>query len=320
VARALLSLGDMLFQRLSGCALSLLLMAAGCGDDAAADDDGDDAAPGDPDAAGDGPDAGDDEPDGGGGDPAFRTDFVGQILLLELGDFDTGSVFAFVNDGPELMPVELVDTAGDCSFYRRTMAVKCDAPCDGICPEADECLPYPQSVSAGTIEVTGLAQELAFQRMEGYYLPVPDVTGDLFEAGAEITATAAGDAVQAFSVAATGVAPLEADRVTLELEDDVDEIVTWTAAASGRIQLALRTGWHGAPYETQLLCETDDDGSLTIPGELITQMPPFGGVGLFPHPSTLSRFSRGVAETSVGPVELFATSQLYIDFTHNYDE
>jgi hypothetical protein len=88
------------------------------------------------------------------------------------------------------------------------------------------------------------------------------------------------------------------------------------ATGAPRIQLALRVGWHGAPYEMMLLCESPDDGELTIPRQLIAQLPAFGGVGLFPWPSSMTRFTRGVASTAAGPVELFVGSQANVSWSH----
>jgi hypothetical protein len=163
------------------------------------------------------------------------------------------------------------------------------------------------------ITIAGLREALSFVPDTYWYNaePLPS-TADLFDTGAEITASAPGDVSNGFELTATGVAPLEAAfPVTLEIQDGVDEEITWTAADSGRIQLALLVGWHGAPYEAMLLCETGDDGSLTIPGSLITQFPRASSA-MEQHFSWLVRFDRNVTQTSAGPVELFVGSMVII--------
>ena len=161
--------------------------------------------------------------------------------------------------------------------------------------------------------MSGLKEALAFQPGDYWYTPDPYPVGEhLFDSGDEINATAPGDVSEPFSLTASGVAPLVATfPTTLVIEDGVDMEITWTPANDGRIQLALLVGWHGAPFEAMLLCETEDDGSLIIPGGLITQFPQASSM-MEQHSSRLVRFDRGVVQSSAGPLELFVGSQVTI--------
>jgi hypothetical protein len=246
--------------------------------------------------------------------PDLETTRIGTIRLIEGGGF--GSVFASIRDKPDRPAPSRIAGDGDCAVYGRPSPPLCDPPCEnGVCIGDDECEPYPAFTSAGDIAVTGLVEPLTFTVDNFGYSPEPFPDGDLFTAGAEITATAPGAAAPGFTLNAEGVADLEADfPVTIELEDGVDEPIAWTAddgAATTRIALGLQVGWHGAPYEGLLLCDTDDDGDLVIPGALITALPRASS-GLEQHSSYLVRYTRDVVELPAGPIDLLVGSQVTI--------
>jgi hypothetical protein len=253
------------------------------------------------------------------GPNAFRVDRTGEVMLIET---DSGaSVFAAFHDGPELPTPGLTASAGDCAVYTRPSPSLCDPAClGGVCVAPDTCAPFPAAVSAGAVELSGLVAPITLTPGEFGYVPDPPPGNDLFADGASITVAAAGggaDGEPAFNAELTGVAPLSAPFQNLTLVDDEDAEVTWTAGAGGpaRIALELVVGWHGAAYEAMLRCETDDDGALTIPGELVTALPRSSS-GLEQHPSVLTRFTRAVVDGAHGPIELTAASLRTIYFSH----
>lgn len=255
-----------------------------------------------------------------GAEHGFLPDAVG-IVNLVMSDFagpDVGC-FAVLRDGPPLPGLERVAEEGECVIWRRVAPGFCENPCAEFCTPEGSCVPYPANQSAGTIEVSGLRGPLAFEPTASGYRTVTTIEGDLFDPDATIVADAAGGEVPGFSLSTTGVQPFEDEIELIALEDDVDAVVTWNAASSGRIQLALRLGWHGAPFTDMLLCETDDTGSLVIPGALISRFPYFEG-GLFQVPSSIGRFRRDVVTTPDGEVELFVGSMRYIGFVHAFPE
>ena len=73
----------------------------------------------------------------------------------------------------------------------------------------------------------------------------------------------------------------------------------------------FEVGWHGAAYEALMLCEALDDGSFTIPGDLITELPRAAN-GMEQHSSCLARVTREEADTDAGPIELVVSSQVRI--------
>jgi len=267
----------------------------------------------------------DDSPGPRAGDnAAYPANARGRIALLEipLRGAQMPSVSAFLFDGPESPPEEPVAQAGACAFYEHALG-PCDESCDGDCGGASPgiCLPYPTYASAGDISVTGLEEDLELQFVEpGFYVPETQPMGDLFQPGASIRVTAPGGDFPAFEMEARGVADLDDDFPTMVLDDDRDHVVTWRAGgdeATG-FRLVLRTGWHGGPYEMMLLCEAPDEGQLEIPRELIRMLPRFGlDATLAPHPSEAARFTRRVAETELGTVELLVAHTVRIDWQHD---
>jgi hypothetical protein len=230
----------------------------------------------------------------------------------------TQNLHARLGDAPAVPTASLLASSGECEIWVHPLPAFCDPPCNlGACVGEDECQLFPELVSAGDVTLTGLLEPLTFGSGEFGYAPDVFFEGeDLFADGAAITASAPGGDVPGFTLEATGVPSLVADLDLesggiLTIEDGVDEVIRWTAEGSGRVQLALVTGHHGSSYESLLVCESEDDGELIVPGDLI---------GLFPrqvsdlesHTSWLARYSRDVVDTDDGPIELFVSSTVII--------
>lgn len=260
--------------------------------------------------------SGGDGPDGGpildAGPDDFHVERAGYVNLIEGGAFL--SVYALIQDGGELPLPMAIAQRGDCTVFRRARPALCDPPCDGVCTATDVCTPYRDNVDVGTITVGGLTTPLRFELGEFGYEPMPFPPAELFATGATITVEAPGAAIPGFAVTLTGVAPLEGATTTLTLTDGRDAEVTWTAAGSGRVELALVVGWHGAPYEAMLRCETADDGALTIPGALVTALPRAAS-SLESHPSTITRFTRASVLAPAGPIEIVVGNQQFVNFS-----
>ena len=247
------------------------------------------------------------------GGPEPHLDRAGVVNLIEGGGFL--GVFAAVQDGPERPVPALVTRAGDCAVYQRPAPALCEPACDGVCEAPGVCVPWPRAVDVGPITVLGLRQPLRFVAGDFGYEPTPAPGEDLFDAGAAITVRAPGGDVDGFAVELTGVAPLAGAPQSLALVDGRDAEVTWTAADDGTIALALLVGWHGAPWEAMLLCETADDGALTIPGAVIAALPRATS-GLESHVSTLTRQVRASVLAPAGAIELVVGSQRALAFSH----
>jgi hypothetical protein len=260
--------------------------------------------------------------DAGAGEGEYRPDRKGIVSITEAA-FAGPSVglFATLRDGAEPLALELVARDRDCAVYHRPEAGFCDPLCEAgsYCNASDQCVANPMQTSAGTIAVAGLIAPLSFVPGEVGYSVDSDLSDsdDYFTPGAAITASAPGDEVGAFSVAVAGVAPLVTSTTLVSLYDGSDAVVTWEGEDDGRVQLALRLGWHGGPTMELLLCETDDDGELTIPAALIAEFPYFEG-GLFQVPSSLGRFARALVPGA--DIEFFVGSMAYVGVAHYYPD
>jgi hypothetical protein len=250
---------------------------------------------------------------------AYVANRAGTLLLTEgMGGFINFGAFFY--DRTELPLATRVASEGDCEVWTHpTPPAQCTPPCvNSFCLADDHCEPFPNPVDHGEIVIAGLDEPLRFTPFgSGYVSDPPSPPEQLFSDGAAITASAAGADGPGFTLEVTGVADLEADLdledgFRLTIEDGVDEVIGWTAADSGRIQLALLVGHHGSPFEALLVCETEDDGELVVPGRLITEFPHAQPTGLEQHSSWLARFSRDVLETDAGPIELFLSHRVMI--------
>ena len=272
-------------------------------------------------------------PDDGGGQPAEPDPvwgYAGTVHLMQYMSYGNGAV-------PQSSAIEIVlqsapggrnhvleAESGGCRFYRAVALPACDPPCaddfSEYCSIDAACVPYPQRVSAGTFTVSGVAggpYTLPVGDQDWYAMPETPPT--LFQAGAELTVSATGADVPAFTTHVTGVAALQTPiDGMLTLVDGAPQVVTWTPAANdATVELVLQIGWHGAPQQAIVWCTAADaDGQLTIPQAMVEAFPAFGGMGLFQHPSYLRRVSRAVVDGPGGPIEVLAASQVAFGVVH----
>jgi hypothetical protein len=205
---------------------------------------------------------------------------------------------------------------------------QCDEWCDGVCVGLNQCQPWPAYVSAGTLTITGLWQTLTLQ-------PDPDFHGygystqpplDMFVAGAEITASAAGATMPAFSVTAHGVEPLESPLAegAITLEPGKDHTIRWTAGGGdARVKITINADnqGHGQPYKAIIECDVPDaGGQVTIPKAMVDAFPETHAwsacAGSDCPPSRIVRYTRGVALVPDGHVELIVGSEITFGVEH----
>ncbi|MEZ4361817.1 MAG: hypothetical protein R3B48_16630 [Kofleriaceae bacterium] len=264
-------------RRLTPCALWIATL--GCGDDLAPT----------PDAA-----AGAEDPQG------YQPARVGLIHLL---GGPGGSVEARLFDQPDPLAPVLRGEHGACKLYQRPSEAVCTL-CTGVCVEPERCVAAPAPQSAGTITVSGLRQSLEFRPRDfGYETAAPSGGDDLFDVGARIRVSASGDAVAPFSVALSGVPPLQPGAPRVVLERERDTRVTWTAAGVGRVALVIVNRAPGsAEFSSMLLCETEDYGTLTIGRALAVRLPEPRAEE--EQVATIARVRRAVVALGSGPLEV----------------
>lgn len=267
-----------------------LIVATGCG----SDDDGGGATDG---ATDDGTDDGGGGEDGGGDDggaPIECEPAPGEVPASGVvriggsaGTWSSGpGIDAVVSTGIDwqffaLAPQRQTETAsaGDCVLYEWEPSL-CEPACEaGLCHEG-ECTAFPEMVSAGTLTVgVGSERHEIEAQPLTFYGPAyrAQLDGEP-EAGAAISVCASGGQAGGFSAELRAVEPLTGalpDDEVLELVDGSDLEVTWDGSSDARVRLTLAADnqAHGLPWRAVLVCDTADDGALTVPQELIESFP-----------------------------------------------
>ncbi|HEU5057484.1 MAG TPA: hypothetical protein VFU21_13200 [Kofleriaceae bacterium] len=293
-------------------ALAILFsLAAACGGD-------DDGGGGDRDG---GSADGSPEVDGGGGGGDGPRDRVeGHIAVYEAvfgdGGYESSYVEASILD-PRPRYARLEMEADGCRMWSYQPG-ECGV-CQGLCDAEGECVPYPTPLSAGVLTVSGVqGGDLTIEPSEyGYFLETAP-PADLFTPDADIALDAAGGPdVDAFELAAGGVDPVAieledgggGETDTLRLEDGGDLTVSWEPARPGtrvRLEINSDNAGHGLPVDSMIECESDDDGSLTVPRAMVEAFPekPYQNIcaGTDCPPSSLTRYRWD--RTAVGDLEV----------------
>jgi hypothetical protein len=180
-----------------------------------------------------------------------------------------------------LSVLEQVGAEGDCILLRRNNPF-CDPLCmpGETCDFDGMCIPYPANHDVGVVAVSGLVQPVSVEPVPPTYSYFDtSLMHPPFEPGALVELTAEGGDYEAFVLHGYGVAMVEPTLDTVSLSTGRDVTVEWTATGSeATLRLMLNVDQHGLT-PVQLICESDDTGSLVISSELMTQFLAFGVSG-----------------------------------------
>ncbi len=174
---------------------------------------------------------------------------------------------------------EILADYGDCLLIDTLPAHTCEPACtsEQFCA-AEGCVDWPELVTAGAIEVTGLTEDLLFVPTDlGWYTLDGELPDDLHEPGATVTMEAEGGEVPAFE--ASAVAPADLGP-TLDcdspLEAGQDFVISWTPTpGSFRVRLEVIAVYH-AGNGPMLLCDVDDAaGTLVVPTDVVDVWLPY---------------------------------------------
>lgn len=250
---------------------------------------------------------------------------VSPTLDLEIGpsfNSDENDIKGEALEGAWPTVHELYLEEGRCRYLKMVQGF-CDPPCeyDDYCNAQGECEEYPATISAGTLTIHGLGDEIILEGeswspglyykadLEGY----PD---PLFQSGTLVTATFSGDLFPGVELNAEGVAPFSpvmGDPVHTVVGEDL--VFSWDSPDPGAcIELRMHGmgKFDGAPLEDMIWCVAPDTGSLTIPADLLTGF--LLGAELscgkweWCPASEISRYSRQTVETTAGPARLTVRS------------
>jgi hypothetical protein len=263
-------------------------------------------------------------PDGGSGDlgatalsgykPCSAATKVGGFTIT-LAEAFTG-VNGQVLDGvvPQNVPQE-AQTSGSCRLLSPP-TLSCSPPCSPgqTCGASGSCITYPQSLSIGTVTVSGLKAQLSMTPQYGNnYTNPSSLPHPGFSEGADIRLAASGGDTAAFSLGGQGIAQLvsPAKKVTVQSGKSVD--LTWTAPSTqglARVHIELNINNHGTT-SGWIECEAEDTGSFSIPAVLVTALT---GMGLSGGPTiVLTRRTADSTPISAGCVQLAVASELALE-------
>jgi hypothetical protein len=218
------------------------------------------------------------------------------------------AIFGKVYSGP--YPTDIIETVigsdDNCKVYKYSLQACYDPTCPGeqTCVAENVCETKPVPVSVGDVSVAGIGDtslKLAATNLNYQYpldLPYPGVTE-----GEPVTLTGTGDAFPAFTVSATGVAPIATSESSYLITSGEPLTVTWTPGADPgtEVTATLNVSKHGgsAGY---VLCKTTDSGTLTIAADVVKALVELG-VGGFPE-LLLKRSTHGESTVGDGKIGL----------------
>jgi hypothetical protein len=261
--------------------------------------------------AGDGPDATAGDPDPDFDDTAAWIEVAQQTFA---GGGSTYISASLVLEDP-IWPYDVEAPVGACRFsLRREMT--CGFDCDGVCV-GDECEPLPVPASAGdlTLSAGGVTRTVPFGDA-GYSHYEPNVT---FLPGADLTVSAPGDVVAAFSLATEiprSFALSNPDELRLRVGTPL--VLRWEPDDPGsRVRLVLGADLGHARYRSALIeCDVpDEDGRIEVPQELSDRLadPALWSCGDC-FSQSMRRYRRARGQAGDLPLTLWATqsTSLYL--------
>lgn len=194
-------------------------------------------------------------------------------------------------DGPVIEDVKYIETmsSGQSKLFKRYVPF-CENCPDGFkCFADDSCLADPNKYSVGNVTLSGMKSEgvaMDFVSVPGdvrfdYQLVSPYPDYPPASEGDMITLSAAGKgSVKPFTIKVPCIAPLEVSNEEVVL-DGKDITLKWeppTVAGISTMSIRLNLSYHGGK-NGEIICETEDDGSVTIPGDMIEKLKSYGIAG-----------------------------------------
>lgn len=257
---------------------------------------------------------------GGPGPTPSTTAATGTFTISVVPPSDLGAghtvLAGRVYDGalPETTQWTQLSALGGCKLLKPKVPF-CSASCGADACVADgTCQRYPTARSVGGLTISGLGSSAfdvapisaAYSLPGTVSLPYPP-----FAEGAAVTLAAAGDHLPAFTLASRGIAPLALSagsyaivKTSAAAATYEPLVIGWTAAAQpslATVHVTVDVSHHGG-IKGKVVCEAEDVGSLTIPGDLVTRLV---GLGVAAYPKVeATRRATGSAAVGGGTVTL----------------
>lgn len=231
-------------------------------------------------------------------------DRVGRFTFEAQSDF--GVVQGSVSSGvvPSAVPDVVVDS-GDCRLNkRRTLTCLPACVAGETCGEGGECIPFPEPVGVGRVDVTGLTKSTSMAGQAPSFLYfAPGADNPPYVPLSEITLSASGGATPPFHLFGVGSEPLTASP-TWVLQENEDFEITWPASDAGAgttVFVEVTVDQHGAS-PLSLSCEFADTGNAVVPASMIDQLLT-AGISGFPN-GRITRRTVDHVDVNLGCIEL----------------
>jgi hypothetical protein len=284
---------------------------AACSSDSGSEPSGD----GDGDLVGDGDGDGDGDAGVPSGVACDRSERIGSFNLALANSYTTfrGAIASGVS--PTGVP-EVLGSEGSCELLGAPNLF-CATPCASgtVCAGENQCVPEALKVSAGVVTISGLSATIS-EQPNGITLDYNRTLNDpypAFDVGAVITLTAAGDEAEAFTLSGEGVGLLTSVDDIVDVVPGMPLVLNWETSGSSThsmLDISLSVNAHGGTA-AWIQCKAPDNGSFTIPADLLQALVDLGLSG-FPR-VTLTRRTIDSTSISTGCVDFAVASSVMLD-------
>jgi hypothetical protein len=216
---------------------------------------------------------------------------------------------------PVSTPQELLAT-GPCTLRAR-VPLLCTSPCASgqICGLGGLCVDSPGSLGVGTVTLSGLLEAVELEPTEGtgYYLS-SSLPHPPFEVGAALRLDAEGAGDGELILYGIGVDKLETSQSECSLVAGEPLSVTWTPGAVPEAEIEVLLSIDQDNSEAlEIVCTSEDTGSLEIAGDLIegllaSEISGFPAVTITRRTLDSDVLDRGCVELRVSSSALIAVS------------
>jgi hypothetical protein len=194
-------------------------------------------------------------------------------------------------DGP--IPVigwDTIMTIGECSLLKPINPFCEDCGSGYVCVNDSDCQAEPESITAGTVTITGLTNKggndtSTLNPLNGFYFAsgnnVP--TYPPSEGGTMILTASGNDSIKGFTLSAKTISLIETSSDSIEMNPGEPVRLNWKAASNqndSKIMVVIDVSYHGGS-KGRIQCICLDDGELEIPAVLLDSLKTFGISG---HP------------------------------------
>jgi hypothetical protein len=199
---------------------------------------------------------------------------------------------------------------GPCKLSRQPNPI-CNPLCMSgtSCNTDSQCIPSPTDQNVGTVSVTGLVKEVNLKFGAYFDTTLP---GLVAEPGAPVQLTATGNELSGFTLSGKGVTPLVITDSLWSLNEGQPTTIRWAPASVADATIMVRIGLdqHGS-NPAQLVCEVEDNGSLTISADQIAQLIALG-VSV-PEKGMIERHTVDSVQIDKGCIEFTVRSRILVE-------